>query len=83
MYCKTTLCWTCGNAVGGGCSWSENLTPVRGWEAVREMESYTVLRCPEYQRDSFGDGLYRDGNDYYPDDRKSAAPDGGKKTAGK
>lgn len=65
MYCKTTLCWTCGNAVGGGCSWSESLTPVRGWEAVREMESYTVLRCPEYQRDSFGDGLYRDGNDYY------------------
>lgn len=65
MYCKTTLCWTCGHAAKNGCSWARDLTPVRGWEAVREGESFTVIRCPEYKRDSFGDGLYRDGAEYY------------------
>jgi hypothetical protein len=59
------LCWTCGKATNSGCSWSENLTPVKGWDAIAERGGVTVLRCPEYVRDSWGDGIYRDGEEYY------------------
>ena len=38
-----------------GCSWSERLTPVPGWDAVlsgnREFETYSVLACPEFVPD--------------------------------
>ena len=49
-----TLCWSCLNACDNGCSWSESLTPVDGWEAERtytlegEEYSYNVRACPQY-----------------------------------
>lgn len=63
-FCNYALCWSCGNATGG-CSWSDGLEPVRGSESIEERGGRTVIRCPEYKRDSFGDGIYRDGNEYY------------------
>lgn len=56
-----TLCWDCGNAYGG-CSWSINFTPVKGWDAqyvqrvykgrdVYVMDSYEVRSCPEFVLD--------------------------------
>lgn len=58
---KDTLCWECQNATGG-CSWSKNLTPVKGWETIETAEPtwigtvrkivpcVTVTGCPEYVR---------------------------------
>ena len=53
-----TICWSCRNAVPGGqrgCSWSERLTPVPGWRAIRsgnnEFDTWCVLDCPEYVPD--------------------------------
>ena len=59
-----TICWTCQNACGG-CSWSKSFIPVEGWEAEPAMlyakdkahggvQSYEVLRCPEYIPDRRG-----------------------------
>ena len=54
---KTTLCWSCQNAVpddeGHGCNWSNRLQPVKGWEAKKTYNkeyhySYQVISCPEY-----------------------------------
>ena len=47
-----TLCWSCGRACGG-CSWSREFKPVKGWEAVPtrihdEVDSYHVIHCPKY-----------------------------------
>lgn len=54
-----TLCWDCKKALGK-CSWSYNLTPVKGWEAIKyppapyeqgrfaKMPNYRVVRCPEF-----------------------------------
>lgn len=64
-----TLCWDCENALGG-CSWSDHWKhePVKGWTAVRrdlrikeggEVESYRVIQCPEFVRDSTRGGQYR------------------------
>lgn len=55
---NVTLCWTCKNAVGG-CSWSNNLQPVKNWEAiptyvgdkVNGYYSYKVLKCPLFKYD--------------------------------
>lgn len=38
----------------GGCSWSNELIPVEGWEAIptklgKHVESYVVLKCPKYK----------------------------------
>ena len=52
---KDTLCWHCKKS-GGLCSWSHNLTPVKGWEAVKDyhmadgkkVSSYKVISCPEF-----------------------------------
>lgn len=63
---KRTICWDCGNATGG-CCWSESLTPVKGWNAIRKditgkennEESYIVLNCPEFTRDARGYGAER------------------------
>lgn len=30
-----TICWDCKNAIGGGCSWFTDFTPVAGWKAKR------------------------------------------------
>jgi len=62
----TTLCWDCANALGG-CSWSKSFTPVEGWTAIRhkrrynndknegrlDCDSYKVIDCPEFIRDSY------------------------------
>lgn len=56
---KNTLCWDCAKN-GGLCSWSENFTPVEGWEAVPTkiqayghadgvIDSYKVISCPEFE----------------------------------
>lgn len=68
--CKSagTLCWCCNNAYGG-CSWSRNGTPVRGWAAAASflprkkndpepIGSFAVLRCPEFVPDHRFDEEY-------------------------
>ena len=56
------ICWACQNACGG-CSWSQSLTPVEGWE-VEEIpymmyhgsgytvaSTYHITKCPEFVQD--------------------------------
>ena len=68
------LCNICGNACGG-CSWSREFIPVKGWKAEKtkimtqhseEIESYYVIDCPLYKpdtpirtKDITDDGMYR------------------------
>ena len=63
-----TLCWTCSKCTGG-CSWSEDFIPVKGWKAtaryVDEMDdappwSYRVEECPEYERGGVEINFYND-----------------------
>lgn len=54
-----TLCWDCKNATDGGCSWSEKLEPVKGWEAIENARGHLVVRCPEFERDTYGFGFFR------------------------
>ena len=42
-----TLCWVCQNCFGG-CSWSSEYIPVKGWKAKTTTTSYLVLSCPEF-----------------------------------
>lgn len=59
-----SLCWDCKNATRPDvCSWTDNFTPVPGWKAkpskiygAHPIDSYTVLECPRFKRDSFGAG---------------------------
>lgn len=60
---QKTLCWDCSNATGG-CKWSAEEKRVDGWKIKRENEGITVVECPEFDRDAWGSGLYRDGNEY-------------------
>ena len=50
---RSTLCWDCKNAIGGGCSWFTDFTPVAGWKAKKERLysgcSYTVEDCPQFE----------------------------------
>ncbi len=64
---KNTLCWSCGR-FSGRCSWSANFEPVKGWKARKdilgrqygdEMVTYTVDKCPLYEKDSEDHGLTR------------------------
>lgn len=50
-------CCTCCKAIGG-CSWSRDFEPVKGWEAIptiihqsnsADIHSYAILQCPEYE----------------------------------
>ena len=57
------LCWDCKNATGG-CSWSSEFKPVKGWVAkkigkttARPYSTYKVEQCPEFVRDSCDGGL--------------------------
>lgn len=61
-----TKCWDCIKSTNGGCSWSEKLQPVDGWVAIRneEKESYHVIECPEFERDTYGSGMYRIEQEY-------------------
>lgn len=56
------ICCFCKKACGG-CSWSRNFEPVKGWEArptiinhgfangkKRECHSYKIISCPEYEK---------------------------------
>lgn len=58
---KQSKCWDCANSTNGGCDWSYDLTPVDGWiaEYNAEKESYCVIDCPEFVRDSYEYGLKR------------------------
>lgn len=64
-----TLCWDCSKATGG-CAWSEDFKPVKGWEVVPTkkqnyygiMHSLIVLSCPEFDRDAYNAGLKRIGD---------------------
>ena len=57
---NATLCWQCQNATGG-CSWSQDFTPVEGWDAKRTRirlekgakytESFIVKKCPKFRPD--------------------------------
>ena len=60
---RQTLCWDCKNA-GGGCSWSKEFKPVKDWEAKKAGDSFTVIKCPMFNRESYGFGLYRTADDY-------------------
>ena len=49
------LCWHCKNACGG-CSWSRNLIPIKGWKAKEiknasysVIKSYKVIECPDFE----------------------------------
>ena len=61
-----TICWDCANATGG-CRWSSELKPIKGWKAIHVAEdgrygygdSYIVQECPEFERDSYGGGQAR------------------------
>ena len=61
---KSTLCWDCAN-YDDGCSWSRDFTPVKGWNAYKTKgncyDSYCVVECPEFVRDSVNYGLQRQG----------------------
>ena len=50
---EETLCLFCANSCDSGCSWSENLTPVKGWKAHRNsnLRTWVVDECPQFERD--------------------------------
>lgn len=48
-----SLCSFCGNACNNGCSWSEDFTPVKGWEAQENKNGYFVISCPEFCSDAW------------------------------
>lgn len=50
---KETLCWDCLNSVPNkerGCSWSERLEAVDGWQVKysKSADSYIVKSCPNF-----------------------------------
>lgn len=45
------LCTYCGRACGG-CTWSDGLEPVSGWEAEESKIGWHVTACPKYRPDS-------------------------------
>lgn len=54
---SNTICWNC-DKCGGGCSWSHDLTPVKGWEVDEDYtlfhgkkeDSYIVKECPLFEK---------------------------------
>lgn len=70
-----TICWDCKKATGR-CSWSEKLEPVKGWNAEptvrhefheREMRSFLVRACPEFEADARGGGTEWIDKDGHPE----------------
>lgn len=74
---KATLCWRCANACGG-CSWSADFYPVKGWTARptiikadasetwhHDVKSYIVIKCPLFKDDEY---------QYKPNDRIGPPP---------
>lgn len=62
-----TLCWDCENSTKPHiCPWARDATPVKGWVAKPTrlggsypMDSYRVIDCPLFKRDSFDGGVTR------------------------
>lgn len=63
-----SICWDCENATNANsCSWTESFEPVRGWSAKNTLigragaqtESYCVLECPKFKRNSYNYGIDR------------------------
>lgn len=61
-----TLCWDCANATRPWrCKWVGEFQPVDGWAAQKNLvsrrsapyESYHVVKCPKFSRDSYCGGL--------------------------
>lgn len=59
-----TLCWDCKKACTLGCEWAKNRKPVKGWFILQTKTGFTVRKCPEFERSSYGGGLYRDADQY-------------------
>lgn len=51
-------CWDCRKSCGG-CDWSREFKPIKGWEATETLikydntytKSYKIKKCPEFERD--------------------------------
>ena len=65
-----TKCWECAKAIKNGCTWSDHLEPVEGWEAIPTVKSqfrgdplhsFMVVACPEFERDAWNGGAVRIG----------------------
>ena len=56
---RTQLCWSCDRATGG-CSWSHNGTPIKGWKAKKtrvrgldkDIDSYLIKECPLFKKET-------------------------------
>lgn len=55
------LCWECARCLPGrGCSWADNLKPVKGWTASRTyilgckkmLRTYVIIKCPLFISDA-------------------------------
>ena len=57
-YSSEQPCWTCKNACGG-CSWSRDFTPIKGWDAKPSQKTsngvttntYCIKSCPQYEKE--------------------------------
>jgi hypothetical protein len=66
---EQSLCWDCALATQPWkCEWADRFEPVPGWEAEEcycgqngsGYESYNVIACPKFKRDSYAGGLAKD-----------------------
>jgi hypothetical protein len=66
---EQSLCWDCALATQPWkCEWADRFEPVPGWEAEKcycgkkgyGYESYNVIACPKFKRDSYAGGLAKD-----------------------
>ena len=64
-----SLCWDCALATQPWkCEWADRFEPVPGWEAEKcycgqkgyGYESYDVIACPKFKRNSYAGGLAKD-----------------------
>ena len=76
---KAQLCWSCQhsvpNGINRGCSWSNFLKPVPGWDAdecwvkytkAQKIKGYTVKHCPKYLHDErFADDRDKENKAFY------------------
>ena len=61
-----TICWDCKKACRGGCSWTDpkKQEPVKDWVATLSDNVFVVHACPEFDRETYGGGMYRTADDY-------------------
>jgi len=48
---EDSLCTFCEKVCCGGCSWSRDFEPVKGWQAELNNNGYLVRHCPEFVPD--------------------------------